>query len=544
VPFRGEHEHYRRLEVVTDSALAHLDLDELLDELLARIRDVLAVDTAAILLLDDTGSALVARAAAGIDQLVEQGLRIPVGKGFAGRVAAERSAILIEDVDHADVLNPLLRETGIKTLLGVPLLVTGRSIGVLHVGSFTPREFDPSDVDLLQLVADRAAIAIEHARLFAAERRARLRLENVQAVTDVALAHLELDDLLAELLVRIRDVLRVDTVAVLLVEPDGSELVARAALGLEGEAPQGVRIRFGEGFAGRIAAEGAPLIVTDVEGIASLLGVPLTVRGDVIGVLQVGTLVPRAFEDDDVQLLQLVAERVALAIEKAQLHDDIVRLDQLKLNFVAVASHELRTPAGAVYGALATLRARGDSLSPEIREQLSETAWEQADRLRRLIEQLLDLSRLDARSIRVEPRAVLLQRLLEDVVKATNLLSGDVMLDVDPELMVVADPLVIDRVVTNLVANARSYGRPPIRIVAAQADDSVTIVVEDSGVGISDELAARLFGRFERGIEGHGSGLGLAIAKAYATAHGGDLVYSSAGRGARFELTLPADATA
>jgi signal transduction histidine kinase len=284
--------------------------------------------------------------------------------------------------------------------------------------------------------------------------------------------------------------------------------------------------------------------VSDVEGITSLLGVPLTVRGEVIGVLHVGTLVPRAFEDEDVQLLQLVAERVALAIEKARLHDDIVRLDQLKLNFVAVASHELRTPAGAVYGALATLRARGDSLSPEVQQQLAETAWEQADRLRRLIEQLLDLSRLDARSIRVEPRAVLLQRLLEDVVQATSLLSGDVMLEVDPELTVVADPLVIDRVVTNLVANAQSYGRPPIRIAAAQADDSVTIVVEDSGVGISDELAARLFGRFERGIEGHGSGLGLAIAKAYAVAHGGDLVYSSAGTGARFELTLPAGAIA
>lgn len=541
--FRGEHEHYRRLKVVTDSALAHLDLDDLLAELLARIRDVLAVDTAAILLLDDTGSALVARAAAGIDRLVEQGLRIPVGKGFAGRVAAERAAILIEDVDHADVLNPLLRETGIKTLLGVPLLVTGRSIGVLHVGTFTPREFDPSDVDLLQLVADRAAIAIEHAKLFAAERRARLQLENVQAVTDVALAHLELDDLLAELLVRIRHVLRVDTVAVLLVESNGHELVARASVGIEADGRQDVRVPLGEGFAGRIAAEGAPLVVNDVEGITSLLGVPLTVRGEVIGVLHVGTLGPRAFEDEDVQLLQLVAERVALAIEKARLHDDIVRLDQLKLNFVAVASHELRTPAAAVYGALATLRERGDSLSAEVQQQLAETAWEQADRLRRLIEQLLDLSRLDARSIRVEPRAVLLQRLLEDVVQATNLLSGDVLLEVDPELMVVADPLVIDRVVTNLVANARSYGRPPIRIAAARADDSVTIVVEDSGVGISAELAARLFGRFERGIEGHGSGLGLAIAKAYAVAHGGDLVYSSAGRGARFELTLPDDVT-
>jgi signal transduction histidine kinase len=551
VPFRGEYEHYRRLKVVTDAALAHLDLDELLAELLMRIRDVLAVDTAAILLLDDASSELVARAAVGIEGQLEQRVRIPLGKGFAGRVAAERAAIVLDDVDHADVVNPLLRKMGIKTLLGVPLLVAGKSIGVLHVGAFKTREFEASDVDLLQLVADRAAIAIEHAKLFEAERRARLQLENVQAVTDVALAHLELDDLLAELLARICHILRVDTSTVLLLDADENDLVARAAVGIEEEVEQGVRIPVGKGFAGRVAAGGAPVILEDVaraevlnpllqrKGIKSLLGVPLTVRDKVIGVLHVGTLAPRAFDNEDVHLLQLVAERVALAIEKARLHDDVVRLDQLKLNFVAVASHELRAPATAVYGALATLRERGDALSPEIQRQLSETAWEQSDRLRRIIEQLLDLSRLDARSIKIEPRTVSLQRVLEDVVKATNPLSSDVTLDVDSELAVVADPLVIDRVVTNLVANARSYGRPPIHIAASQTDGELTIVVEDCGGGISDDLAARLFGRFERGNEGHGSGLGLAIAKAYANAHGGDLVYSSVGTGARFELTLP-----
>jgi len=551
VPFRGEYEHYRRLKVVTDAALVHLDLDDLLAELLVRIRDVLEVDTATILLLDDASSELVTRAAVGVEEELEQRVRIPLGKGFAGRVAAERAAIVLEDVDHADVLNPLLRKLGIKTLLGVPLLVAGRSIGVLHVGVFTTREFEASEVDLLQLVADRAAIAIEHAKLFEAERRARLQLENVQAVTDVALAHLDLDDLLAELLARICHVLRVDTSAVLLLDPDENELVVRAAVGIQEEAELGMHIPVGKGFAGRVAAEGAPVILDDVDraevlnpllhgkGITSLLGVPLTVRDEVIGVLHVGTLAPRAFEHDDVHLLQLVAERVALAIEKARLHDDVVRLDRLKLNFVAVASHELRAPATAVYGALATLRERGDALSPEIQRQLSETAWEQSDRLRRVIEQLLDLSRLDARSIKIEPRTVSLQRVLEDVVKATNPFSSDVTFDVDSELAVVADPLVIDRVVTNLVANARSYGRPPIRIAASQTDGELTIVVEDCGGGISDDLAARLFGRFERGSEGHGSGLGLAIARAYANAHGGDLVYSSAGAGARFELTLP-----
>jgi K+-sensing histidine kinase KdpD len=539
VPPGEEQEHYQRLRAVTDTALSHLDLDDLLRELLARIRDVLAVDTAAILLLDETTSELVARAADGLEEEVERGVRIPLGKGFAGRVAAERAAILLEDVGHADVVNPLLLEKGIATMLGVPLLVTGRTIGVLHIGSFSQREFEKSDVDLLRVVADRAAIAIEHATLFAAERRARLRLENVQAVTDVALAHLELDDLLAELLVRIRHVLHVDSAAVLLQEPDGTTFVPRAAVGVDDVVEAGAGVVLPDGVADRIAAAQGALVLTDIGGAASLLAVPLSVREEVIGVLHVGTLEARAFDEEDVQLLQLVGERVALAIAKARLHDDAVRLDQLKLNFVAVASHELRTPASSVYGALATLRERGDALSPEVQRELEQTAWEQSDRLRRLIEQLLDLSRLDARSIRVEPRAVLLRRLLDDVVRATSMLSSDVLVEVDPELTVVADSLVIDRVVTNLVSNARTYGRAPIRIAAAHTEGVLTILVEDGGEGIPDELATRLFGRFERGSEGHGSGLGLAIAKAYANAHGGDLVYSSAGQGARFELTLP-----
>src|SRR5204863_8301320 len=122
--------------------------------------------------------------------------------------------------------------------------------------SLVIREFTVDEVELLQLVGDRAALAIDHARLFEAERAARVRVENVQVVTDAALAHLEVDELLAVLLPRIRGILRADTCAVLLLDEDTNELVARAALGIEEEVEQGVRIPLGAGFAGRVAAEG------------------------------------------------------------------------------------------------------------------------------------------------------------------------------------------------------------------------------------------------------------------------------------------------
>jgi len=164
----GPTEQARGLYPLSDPALSELELEDLLQELLHRVREVLSVHTVAILLLDRETDELVARAASGIEEEVEQGVRIPVGQGFAGRIAAERVAIFIRDVDHADILNPILREKGIRSLLGVPLIVEGELIGVLHVGSLEPRVFNQRDVTVLQLAAARAAPAIERARLFSA----------------------------------------------------------------------------------------------------------------------------------------------------------------------------------------------------------------------------------------------------------------------------------------------------------------------------------------------------------------------------------------
>jgi GAF domain-containing protein/anti-sigma regulatory factor (Ser/Thr protein kinase) len=165
----------RRLEAlqrITDPALAYLTQEELLPELLHRASDILRSDTAAILMLEPSGEYVRARAAKGIEEEVEQGVRIPVGKGFAGRIAAERRPVAIEDVDHADILNPILREKGIRSLLGVPLLVEGRVLGVLHVGSLVRRRFTVDDAELLQFAGDRAALAIEQATLYEQRRLA------------------------------------------------------------------------------------------------------------------------------------------------------------------------------------------------------------------------------------------------------------------------------------------------------------------------------------------------------------------------------------
>jgi signal transduction histidine kinase len=381
-------------------------------------------------------------------------------------------------------------------------------------------------------------------------------LRRLQHVTDAALAHLQLDDLLGELMERIRDALDADTSALLLIDERGRELVARAAKGLEEEVERGVRIPIGMGFAGRIAAERRSVVIDDVDhsevlnpilrekGVKSLLGAPLIAHDRFLGVVHVGTLRHRQFTPEDVDLLEVVALRAALAIDHAVAHDHVVRLTELQRDFIGLAAHELRTPATTVYGIATTLRERRSELDDDTVNQLEETLWAQSDRMRRLVEQLLDLSRLDAASIAISRELILLRPYLEEIVSGAAGDGEDIRLEVPPDLRTVVDPVALERIVANLVTNALRYGGAPVIVRAEQTDRHLRVWVEDRGAGVDESFVPQLFDRFRRSDRSRGrvegAGLGLAIAQSYAHAHGGDLFYSPAEpSGARFELVLP-----
>ncbi|WP_207936329.1 GAF domain-containing SpoIIE family protein phosphatase [Actinomadura sp. KC216] len=149
------------IRAIVDDSFAHMDVDEFLDALLARVRQVMEVDTAVVLLLDRQARYLVATAADGLEEEISQAVRVPLGEGFAGRVAQERRPVFITDVSAADVYNPLLVQRGLRTLLGVPLICGGALVGVMHVGALTERRFTPDEVEFLKLAAARAAMAVQ-----------------------------------------------------------------------------------------------------------------------------------------------------------------------------------------------------------------------------------------------------------------------------------------------------------------------------------------------------------------------------------------------
>jgi signal transduction histidine kinase len=256
------------------------------------------------------------------------------------------------------------------------------------------------------------------------------------------------------------------------------------------------------------------------------------------------------FGEDELTLLRTLGALTGVALDRVRLYEAehdarlaLERANEVKANFVALAAHELRTPMTTVHGFVTTLHHLGDRLDPEQREQVQQALLQQTDRMALLIEQLLDLSRLDAEAIEIHPTPLRLRLELSEI--ATSSAAPDsVEVDVPEALVAPVDRVVLERVVGNLVTNAFRYGSPPVRVSAEQQDRHLRVTVEDAGTGVDPRFVPDLFERFTRSQDSRshagGTGLGLAIARSYARAHGGDLVYEQAEpHGARFRLILP-----
>ena len=240
----------------------------------------------------------------------------------------------------------------------------------------------------------------------------------------------------------------------------------------------------------------------------------------------------------------IALDRVRLFQQEHEARVGLERADEMKTNFIALASHELRTPVTTIQGLATTLNRVGDQLDSNQRHELRQALERQAARMATLVEQLLDLSRLDAEAIAISPeRFNVHERLVEIVSVAAPDDVGVVQVSAPRDLEASADPSALDRIVSNLVTNALRYGSPPVIVDASQHDRHLRISVEDRGEGVPPQFVPDLFERFTRGGRDRavgGTGLGLAIARSYARAHDGDLVYEVAEPcGARFQLILP-----
>jgi signal transduction histidine kinase len=258
------------------------------------------------------------------------------------------------------------------------------------------------------------------------------------------------------------------------------------------------------------------------------------------------------FGNEEFALLRTLGSLAELALDRARLFGQeqaarqaLEEADKLKSDFVALAAHELRTPVAVIHGVIETVDRRGDVISDDQRAQLEETLRAQTRRLKLLVEQLLDLSRLDAHAVSIDPQRFAVRTRLEDIVTiAAGDRAAEVTVDAPEDLEATADPVAFDRILSNLVTNALKYGKPPVIVHAHQVDGRLELAVEDRGDGVSADFVPALFERFSRSDHarprGPGTGLGLAIAMSYAEAHDGMLEYRQAEpHGARFVVVLP-----
>jgi|tagenome__1003787_1003787.scaffolds.fasta_scaffold20978824_2 PAS domain S-box-containing protein len=473
-----------------------------------------------------------------------------------------------------EAATPYYAEYRLRTRDGIYRWVAVRAAPVLEVDGVV-REWigTHSDIDATKRASE------ERARLFESERHARLsaeramnRLRSAWSVADAASAEASLDDMLHTLSEGLRLALQADEATVLLLDVDSSELVVRASVGLERDVSQETRVRLGEGFAGRVALARTPVVVPHVSDLdiisnflggqlTSLIGAPVRASGRLVGVVHAGTIDAREFSEEDVILLQLIADRVAHAIERARLFDaeraaraEAELANRAKMEFLAMMSHELRTPLNAIagYAELLAIGLRG----PLTEAQLADVqAIHRNERhLLSLIEEVLTFAKIDAGRIRLEPEDV---RVSAALASMSDLIAPqmeqkeiDYHLEAcDESLAVYADVEKLQQIVLNLLSNAVKFtpagGRITIAAGPRVLGNEVEIRVRDTGIGIPREKIETIFEPFvqlDRGLtrRSEGTGLGLAISRDLARAMHGDLVVQSEeGKGAEFVLTLP-----
>ena len=279
--------------------------------------------------------------------------------------------------------------------------------------------------------------------------------------------------------------------------------------------------------------------------LKSVLMVPLTARGRTLGVI---TLIyaesGRRFDASDLAFAEELARRAAIAVDNARLYKQAQDAVQLRDDFLSIASHELNTPLTPLKMQLAMLRDR--PAPPEKLRSRLDVAARQVDRLTKLVSQLLDVSRIAAHRLSIEPEPTDLVELLHDVVDRQREVAPTVsiLFDAPPSAMGHVDAARIEQVLTNLLSNAVKYGeKKPVHVTLTADAGHATIAVRDSGIGIAPDKQARIFDRFERAVSSRhygGFGLGLWISRQIVDASGGHIVVASEpGKGSTFTVVLP-----
>ena len=526
------------LHEVAQLASSARDWDEMLRIVIGRTTDAMGAEVSSLYLLERTDGLLRLVATNGLNRGGIGRATLRVGEGIVGWVANARVPLAARDVRSEPRWKwvPEVDEKRFTSMLSVPVLARDEVIGVMNVQTVEQRDFGREEIDFLQTIANQVAGIIEKGRL---QRESDRKLREVSAlfeVSNVLTSTLDLDEVLSLVVDRLVRVYPGASGAILLRE-EGDAVRERARSGELGKTAGAA--------AQRALAERRPIVAFDH------IAVPLIANDRLLGAVVLQVPDYKEFLEEEVRFVGALANQAALAIDKASLYalerkttESLRELERARSDFVAVVTHDLRTPLSVIRGHLEMLAERNGTSKQPISEATS-----QVERLDQLVDRILagvrsDRPELSLRRTRFDLRATVTAALREVAPMARrHKLTGP---RAGQAVFVRGDRRRTAEVVAGLVHNATKYAPQGTRITVKieRADDRAIVRVQDQGRGVPPNERSRIFEPYARGAgndEVPGSGIGLFASRRVVEGQGGDIWVEASpdGGGAVFAFTVP-----
>ena len=510
--------------------------------------------------------------------------RYPFRKFKTGRLLYNTEPLIITDLENDPRIDELSRKLyaeqfKAKSTIFFPLRVAGKRIGYINAIYAEWKEFTEDEIRFLRTAVAQAAVAFQSLHRYETAQRYAEELETASiTASEIAAASQDLEKLLTTAVELIRERFGFYHASVFLMDEQGEYAVVRASTGEAGREMlrRGHRLGVGsKSTVGQAAARREPVVLNDVENsdlyypnpllpeTRAEAAIPLIAGERLVGILDVQSTKPGAFPQETVRMLKLMATQLAIAVENAEAYalerqalEELQRVDELKSQFLANMSHELRTPLNSIIGFSRVILKGIDGPITDLQREDLTAIYNAGQHLLGLINDILDLSKIEAGKMELAFEDVDIGDLVNSVMSTAVGLVKDkpvkLLKEIEPDLPIIqADPIRVRQVLLNLISNAAKFteqGHIKVtarRHIGTHGLEEILISVEDTGPGISPEDQKKLFKRFSQ-VDASltrktgGTGLGLSISRNLVEMHGGRIwVESEVGKGTTFYFTLP-----